>query len=611
MNPRGGHSAPPRFEGPGPRNSAGAIRPRASLVWAASRIEVLAAPKPVQGRLKPRQRATKAKSFGIPFRRNTMSGKTPPRTNVGAGIVVAAFLLAAGNSSAQQATEATAQIDTYKTSVANGVEARRKLAQVINDTVFSFGELAYQEFETSKYLTALLEKNGFTVERGIAGIPTAWVARWGSGHPVISLGSDIDCLPKASQKPGVAYREPLVEGAPGHGEGHNSGQAVNIVAALAVKELMEREKLPGTIVVWPGVAEELLGGKAYFVRAGMYRDVDAVLFTHVGDAFDTSWGLPQGTGLISVEYTFQGESSHAAARPWLGRNALRAVELMNIGWDFRREQLRPEQRSHYVITNGGDQPNVIPSLASVWYFFREIDFENIKRNYEIGNKIAEAAAMMTDTKVTRKVVGVAAPRHFNKPIAEAVQANIVRVGMPQWTDEEQSFAKAVQRLVDGREIGLNTAVKPLEPPPAQPISGGSDDIGDVSWVAPTVTVRYPANIPNLPGHNWSNAIAMATPIAHKGVVAGSKAIAMTMIDLLMRPELVREARTYFTDVQLKNNKVLPLLADTDQPQVQINHDTMDRYRPQMRAYYYDAAKYDTYLDQLGVKFPTITKTPAP
>jgi aminobenzoyl-glutamate utilization protein B len=540
-----------------------------------------------------------------------MSGKTTPKANVGAGIMMAAVLFAAVDVSAQQSNEPTAQIEAFKTSVANGVEARRKLAQVVNDTVFSFGELAYQEFETSKYLTTLLENNGFVVERGIAGIPTAWVARWGSGHPVISLGSDIDCLPKASQKPGVAYREPLVEGAPGHGEGHNSGQAVNIVAALAVKELMEREKLPGTIMVWPGVAEELLGAKAYFVRAGIFRDVDAVLFTHVGDTLDTSWGLPQGTGLLSVEYTFEGESSHAAARPWLGRNALRAVELMNIGWDFRREQLRPEQRSHYVITNGGDQPNVIPPLASVWYFFREIDFENIKRNYEIGNKIAEAAAMMTDTKVTRKVVGVAAPRHFNKPIAEAVQANIVRVGLPQWTDEEQTFAKAVQRLVEGREIGLNTTLKPLEPPPAQPISGGSDDIGDVSWVAPTVTVRYPANIPNLPGHNWSNAISMATPIAHKGIVAGSKTIAMTMIDLLMRPELVREARTYFTDVQLKNNKVLPLLADTDMPQVQINHDTMERYRPQMRAYYYDAAKYDTYLDQLGVKFPTIAKTPTP
>jgi len=540
-----------------------------------------------------------------------MSRRTPPRAHVVASIAMAACLLGGGASSAQQASAATAQIELFKTSVTKGVEARRKLAQLINDTVFSFGELAYQEFETSKYLTTLLENNGFTVERGIAGIPTAWVARWGSGHPVISLGSDIDCLPKASQKPGVAYREPLVEGAPGHGEGHNSGQAVNIVAALAVKELMEREKLPGTIVVWPGVAEELLGAKAYFVRAGIFRDADAVLFTHVGDAFETSWGRPQGTGLISVEYTFQGESSHAAFRPWLGRNALRAVELMNIGWDFRREQLRPEQRSHYVITNGGDQPNVIPPLASVWYFFREIDFENIKRNYEIGNKIAEAAAMMTDTKVTRKVVGIAAPRHFNKPIAEAVQSNIARVGMPQWTDEEQTFAKAVQRLVDGTEIGLNTGLKPLEPPPAQPISGGSDDIGDVSWVAPTVTVRYPANIPNLPGHNWSNAIAMATPIAHKGIVAGSKAIAMTLVDLLTRPELVQEAKTYFTDVQLKNNKALPLLAETDMPQIQINREAMERYRPQMRPYYYDSTKYDTYLDQLGVKFPAVAKAPAP
>ncbi len=487
------------------------------------------------------------------------------------------------------------------------MEARRKLAQVINDTVFSFGELAYQEFETSKYLTGLLEKNGFTVERGVAGLPTAWVARWGSGAPVIALGSDIDCLPKASQKPGVAYREPLVEGAPGHGEGHNSGQAVNIVAALAVKELMEREKLPGTLVLWPGVAEELLGGKAFMVRAGIFKGVDTVLFTHVGDNLATSWGQPRGTGMVSVEYTFEGDSAHAAAAPWRGRNALRAVELMNIGWDFRREQLRPDQRSHYVITNGGDQPNVIPPLASVWYFFRELDFENIKRNYEIGNKIAEAAAMMTDTKVTRKLIGAAAPRHFNKPMAEAVQANIDKVGLPQWTPDEQIFAKAVQRLVEGKESGLATAPRPLETPQARPESGGSDDIGDVSWVAPTITFNYPANIPNLPGHNWSNAIAMATPIAHKGVIAGSKVIALSLIDLLTRPELVKEAKTYFTEVQLKNNKVLPLLADTDMPQVQINHDTMERFRPQMRNYYYDAAKYDTYLDQLGVKFPTLAK----
>src|SRR5262245_4100012 len=318
------------------------------------------------------------------------------KTGTLGALALAALLLAGSAPQAQQGGEA-ARIETFKAAVVEGVDARRKLSQVMNDTVFSFGELAYQEFETSKYLTDLLEQNGFTVERGIANMPTAWVARWGSGSPVIALGSDLDCIPKANQMPGVAYRQQMVEGAPGHGEGHNSGQAVNIVAALAVKDLMEREKLPGTLVIWPGVAEELLGGKAYFVRAGLFKDVDAVLFTHVGDDFSTAWGQPTGTGLISVEYTFEGESAHAAARPWRGRNALRAVELMNIGWDFRREQLRPEQRSHYVITNGGDQPNVIPPLASVWYFFREMDFDNIKRNYKIANKIADPAAMNAAT----------------------------------------------------------------------------------------------------------------------------------------------------------------------------------------------------------------------
>ena len=539
-----------------------------------------------------------------------MFGRDAMKIEAMAGLALVVLLLSGSPPLAQDTTRSKhdiGRIEKFKTVVVDGVEKRRKLAQVINDTVFSFGELAYQEFETSKYLTGLLEKNGFSVERGVAGIPTAWVARWGSGRPVIALGSDIDCLPKASQKPGVAYREPLVEGAPGHGEGHNSGQAVNIVAALAVKDLMEREKFSGTLVIWPGVAEELLAGKAFFVRAGMFKDVDAVLFTHVGDDLSTAWGAPRGSGLISVEYTFEGESAHAANAPWRGRNALRAVELMNIGWDFRREHLRPEQRSHYVITDGGDQPNVVPSRASVWYFFRELDFENIKKNYEIGNKIAEAAAMMTDTKVTRKVIGTAAPRHFNKTLAETLQANIERVGMPQWTEDEQTFAKAVQRLVEGKEDGLNTAVKKLEPPPARPESGSSDDIGDVSWVVPTVTFRYPANIPNLPGHNWSNAIAMATPIAHKGIVAGSKVMAMTMIDLLLRPELIQGAKAYLTDVQLKNHKVLPLLSETDQPQIHLNRETMERFRPAMRKFYYDASKYDTYLDQLGVKFPTLAK----
>ena len=239
-----------------------------------------------------------------------------------------------------------------KAQVVQNIEGMKKQIQVMNDTVFSFSELGFQEYETSKYLTGILEREGFKVERGVAGMPTAWVASWGSGRPVISLGSDIDGIPQASQKPGVAYRAPLVEGAPGHGEGHNSGVPLNIAAALAVKRLMEREKLPGTIRLWPGVAEELVAGKAFLIRAGYFKDVDVALFTHVANNLLTSWGTGAGTGLVSVEYTFKGESAHSAGAPWKGRSALDAVELMNVGWNYRREHLRLAHRSHYVITNG-------------------------------------------------------------------------------------------------------------------------------------------------------------------------------------------------------------------------------------------------------------------
>jgi aminobenzoyl-glutamate utilization protein B len=490
-----------------------------------------------------------------------------------------------------------------------GVQARAKLAQQINDQVFSYAELGYQEVETSRYLTNLLEQNGFKIERGVAGIPTAWTARWtnGQGGPVIALGSDIDCIPKASQKPGIPWHEPLVEGAPGHGEGHNSGQAVNVVAALAVQEIMRRSNVAGTLMLWPGVAEELLGAKAYMVRDGVFGGVDAVIFTHVGDNLGVTWGQPRGTGLVSVEYTFRGEAAHAAMAPWRGRSALDAVELMNMAWVKRREHLRPEQRSHYVITDGGDQPNVVPSVASVWYYFREQTFDAIQKNYGIGNKIAEAAAAMTDTTVTRRVRGAAAPQHFNKPMAEAAARNIEAIGLPQWNADEQAFAKAVQKNIGTREEGLATKADGLEAPRPEPLSGGSDDIGDVSWTVPTIVVRYPSNIPGLPGHHWANAIAMATPIAHKGVVAGSKVVAMTTLDLLSSEKLRSSARDYFTNVQTKDQKYVPVLVAEDHPAIEANAEMQGRYREQLKKYYYDASRYDTYLDQLGIKFPTLTR----
>jgi len=486
------------------------------------------------------------------------------------------------------------------------VDAQQTLTQQMVDQIFSFSELGFQEIETSRYLTALLEKNGFKVERGIAGIPTAWVATWGSGKPVIGFMTDVDCIPRASQKPGVAYHAPLVEGAPGHGEGHNSGMAVNVTAALVLKKLMQQHALPGTLRLYPGVAEELLATKTFFVRAGLFKDVDAVLGAHVSDGLGTGWGQKENvSGLVSVEYTFKGQAAHAGISPWLGKSALDAVELMDTAWNFRREHLRPQQRSHYVIVNGGEQPNVVPSEATVWYYFREVDYDHIRENYETANVIAEAAARMTGTTVTRRMVGSAWPMHFNRPIAEAQQRNIARVGMPQWSDADQTLARALQKEIGAAVEGLKTKVEELQPPRDEKAGGASDDIGDVAWTVPTVYLWYPANIPKLPGHSWENAVAMATPIAHKGSTAGAKVQVATALDLLLSAELREQAWAYFNDVQTKDQKYVPLIAPDDRPAVEMNKEKMARFLPELRKLYYDPARYRTYLEQLGITYPTV------
>jgi amidohydrolase len=319
---------------------------------------------------------------------------------------------------------------------------------------------------------------------------------------VLSLGADLDDIPQASQVPGVACHLPLVDGAPGHGEGHNAGPAVNIVAALAVKRIMERDHLPGTLKIWPGVAEELGGGKAFLVRAGYFKDTDIVLFAHVASALETGWGDTPGTGNISVLYSFKGQSAHAAAAPWRGRSALDAVELMDVGWNFRREHLRPAQRSHYVIKDGGDQPNVVPSTASVWYYLRELDGPHIAELFAIADSIARGAALMTGTSLaSERILGSAWPGHFNKVVAQTMYENIKQVGLPKWSEADQTLARAVQRELHVAEQGLDTTLAPLPAPPTeeQRHAGFSDDIGDVSWNVPTVVLLYPVQYPQPPG----------------------------------------------------------------------------------------------------------------
>lgn len=529
------------------------------------------------------------------------------------GLGMASF---AQSKKAPKLTPEQARLEKLKQEAVSGVEKRAELGQQINDMLFSFSELGFQEVESARYLTELLQKNGFTIERGIANMPTAWLAKWGSGKPIIAIGSDVDCIPKASQKPGVAYQDPIVVGAPGHGEGHNSGQALNIISALAVKEIMEREKIPGTLVLWPGVAEELVGAKAFYVRDGYFKDVDACIFTHVANNLSVSYGDAGNNGLVSVRFNFEGAAAHAAGAPWRGRSALDAVELMNIGWNFRREHLEVTQRSHYVIPDGGDQPNVVPSKAAVWYYFRERSYPKIKKLFDIGVKIAEGAALMTDTKFTYEILGSAWPGHFNKPIAEAMYQNIKKVGLPTWSEEDQMLAKASQKELEAPKIsGLATKLDTLSLPADSPtrmmggqamsVGGGSDDIADISWSLPTIVLRYPSNIPGLPGHHWSNAISMATPIAHKGVVYGAKAEAMTLIDMLLKPEIIKEAWEYYRNEQTKDQKYEPLISPKEVPAVYLNRNIMEKFKPELSKYYYDPTKYKTYLEQLGIKYPTL------
>ena len=278
---------------------------------------------------------------------------------------------------------------------------------------------------------------------------------------------------------------------------------------------------------------------------------------------------------------------------------------MNIAWNYRREHLSLDHRSHYVITHGGDQPNVVPPEATVWYFFRELNFEKVRSLHALGTKMARAAAEMTDTTMTEQVLAGTWESHMNKPLAEALHANIKKVGLPAWSEQDQILARAAQKELNGKVEGLRTTVAELRLPSTDGRNrSGSDDIAEVSWNLPTVNLRFPSNIPNLVGHHWSSGIAMATPIAHKGATAGAKAQAMTAIDLFLRPELLEAARSYFGE-QTKETRWQSLVPEGTPPPIELNRERMTRFRPALEKLRYDPTRYSTYLEQLGVNYPTV------
>lgn len=454
---------------------------------------------------------------------------------------------------------------------------------LIGDSIFHFAELGMQEYQTAALMTDTLEAEGFAVTRGISGFPTGFLATFGSGSPVIALHSEYDANPENSQAAGVAEPKPIVDGAPGHCEGHNVNAAVLVSGAVALKRAMAQFGIKGTIKVFGAPAEELVLSRPYFVRDGYFDDVDIAIHPHIGAEFRAGYGLQQ-SALVSAVFNFVGESAHAGTAPWKGRDALDAVVLMDMGMAQYREHMMPTMRAQRTITNGGRQPNVIPKTAAIWWYFRDPSAEGALKLFEQAKKIAEGAALMTNTDWSVDVLAAVWPTRGNRTVAETVQRNIELIGMPEWSADDDALAKAVQGKAGAKERGLAHAVTAMTGPSQQKAS--ANDGGDVSWKVPMVKFYFPANIPGCAAHHWSAGVALATAIAHKGAGAGAKALAASALDFLTDAAKVAEAKRTFKE-EIGDIVYKPLLPPDQKPPVELNRAQMEPWRAKLAGHRVD------------------------
>lgn len=453
----------------------------------------------------------------------------------------------------------------------------------ISDAIWSFAELGLQEHKSSALLANTLEEAGFMVERGLAGMPTCFVATYGSGKPVIGLLGEFDALPMLSQKGRVPEKDPVLEGAPGHGCGHNTMCTAAAAAAIAVKQAMDQFDIKGTIKVFGSPAEETIISRPYMIRAGLFDEVDAVIDNHSSSHFGTSYGRG-GNAVFSTIFTFRGSTAHSAGSPWSGRSALDAVELMNVAANYLREHLHYTHRMHYIILEGGEAPNVVPDKASVWYYIRNTD-ERIESMYERVIDCAKGAALATGTELTDiRCLTAVHQKHANKAAAQLFQENIELVGMPEWTEEEEAFAKALQKTLQKEGIGMPDKIDSLKAPTGVAVGGGSTDVGDVSLIAPTATILFPGAVPGAIGHHWSTVAGNYGSTAWKGLNAGAKAIAASAIDLLILPEVLKKLRDEF-DAYAKDYPYKSFLPEDASPPLDLNKELMEKWRPLMEEFY--------------------------
>lgn len=427
----------------------------------------------------------------------------------------------------------------------------------LSNEVWRFAEVGLQEGESARVQADYLAKQGFSVKTGSGGMPTAFVAEWGSGKPVIGFLGEYDALAGLSQDVSPT-KKPVTEGAPGHGCGHNLLGAGALGAAVALKRYLEESGKPGTVRYYGCPAEETLVGKVFMARDGVFNDLDAAITWHPGSLNSVQVG--SSNGVNSAKFIFHGKTAHAAGDPFNGRSALDAVELMNVGANYLREHVIPDARLHYVITEGGGQPNVVPARAQVWYYVRAPRRAQVEEIYDRLMDVAKGAALMTGTSFEVDFLAGCYDVLPNETLARVAMEELKEVGAPKWSSEDHEFAAELAKSLDRRQIEaglksmnapaelfsqtLNTTV--VEPLDRGKVMPGSTDVGDVSWIVPTVQVSAACWPLGTPGHSWQVTACSGHSIGEKGMLAAASVMARTAVRLLKDPSLIQRAKAEFS-----------------------------------------------------------------
>ena len=433
------------------------------------------------------------------------------------------------------------KINPNKDAVIKSVDVRNNELITMSDKIWAFAETALKEKQSSKLLSDYAEAQGMHVERGIAGMPTAFIASYGSGKPIVGILGEFDALPGISQKP-QPVKEPLVQGGAGHGCGHNLFGVASLAAAIGIKELIQQGKLKGTVRFYGTPAEEAVGGKIYMAREGIFNDLDVCFDWHPGTDIQAS--TQSSKAMVDFIVEFKGKAAHAAADPWNGRSAVDGLEAFTHGVNLLREHVKPTVRMHYAIVSGGDVPNVVPEYAKAWMWIRDNKRSGFQEIFDRVQEIAKGAAIIAGVESKVSLISGDYEVLVNRKGAEAMQKNLELLGPILYTEEENMFAKKIQEVSGAPQTGLNGKISPLRET-SEDAGGGSSDVGDVSWVVPEIRLRVTTGAAGAPWHSWAAVACAGMSIGHKGMIFAAKALGTTMVDVFENEQLRKDVRAEF------------------------------------------------------------------